>query len=234
MQRLHGFYVRKTHEWTEIRAECGFRDIMESMADNRMKQSCFVVQNSLILQIIFMSLVAITLVGCSSSTTTALLAPAPPKFDPNAPREAITELTVEPAIGAGQGLGAPQRGSVEPIPEAVAVAFEQEVRPKSCRIQDRFDRKALVAYEWGGRSRLGLDIDGISYDSYDVEQVKLEYRLRFDTYRTKKERCRYKSNWQGMVGTGYNELFVREDDTLWQEIDVLENDVEDGWDAIFH
>ncbi len=204
------------------------------MVHNKIKQNGLAGQNSYILQIVFMSLMAVALAGCSSNMTTASLAPAPPKFDPDAPRDAITELSIEPAIGAGQGLGTPQGGSAEPVPEIVAVAFEQEVRPKSCRPQDRFDRKALVAYEWSGRNRLGFDIDGLSYDSYDVEQVKLQYRLRFDTYRTKKERCRYKSNWQGMIGTGYNELFMRENDTLWQELDVIQKDVEERWDTLFH
>lgn len=198
-----------------------------------MKQCYFTRKDRYFLRIMAMSLMATLAAGCSSDMTTASLAPPPPKFDANVAREQITKLSIESVIGAGQGLGT-QGVSGAPAPAAVSVALQVEARPKGCRVQDRFDKKALLAYEWGGRSRLGLDVDGLSYDSYEVEQVKIEYRLRFQEYKTTKERCRYNSNWQGILGTGYNELFIRENDTIWQELDILENDVEDSWDTIFH
>lgn len=203
------------------------------MKYGEMKRCYFTRKDRYFLRIMVMSLMAALVAGCSSDITTASLAPPPPEFDAEAAGEQITKLSIEPVIGAGQGLGT-HGVSGDPAPEAVSVALQVEARPKGCRVQDRFDKKALLAYEWGGRSRLGLDVDGLSYDSYDVEQVKVEYRLRFQQYKTAKERCRYGSSWQGMLGSGYNELFVRENDTIWQELNVLENDVEDGWDTIFH
>lgn len=88
--------------------------------------------------------------------------------------------------------------------------------PSSCSTKDRFDRKDLVAYKWGstGENRLGFDVDGIGLRSANLDQVKLTYSLRLQPEKKKHERCLYQSSWQGMVGSGYNELFVRENDTV--------------------
>lgn len=89
--------------------------------------------------------------------------------------------------------------------------------PSECSLHDRFDRKAVVAYEWG-RSRLSLDVDGVSLGGGGERGVHLKYKIRFQPEKTKKQRCRYSSPWQGLVGSGYNELFVRKEDTVWAEI----------------
>ncbi len=233
MQYMQREYAGWPPKWAEVGSGQRFHDMMELMRYHRSKCVSFGRQDRYFIPIMMMSLTLVLLTGCASDSESIALAPSPPKFDPNAPREEITEIALETAIGAGQGLGTHGVRDAS-LTEGVKTAMRQDVIPKRCRIQDRFDRKALIAYEWGGRSRLGLDIDGLSYDNYEIEKVKVEYRLRFSAYKTSKERCRYASKWQGILGTGYNELFLREKDTIWEEINVLENDLEDGFDAVFH
>jgi hypothetical protein len=99
----------------------------------------------------------------------------------------------------------------------------KDVRKSSCRVNDRFDRKELVAYEWG-QNRMGFDVDGLGLTGGSVENVQFSYRLRLQDYKTKKERCRYASSWQGLLGSGYNELVAREDgDTVWRELEAMED-----------
>ncbi len=186
-------------------------------------------QNGRLSQITCLLLVILALTGCVTSES-ASLAPHPPRFNPYAPREAITEMAIEPASGSASGMEQ-QIASDEDIDETLALS--QETVPEGCNVKDRFDRKAVLAYEWGGRNRVGFDVDGIGFDSLDVEQVKVQYRLRFQEYKTKKERCRYTSNWQGMIGSGYNELIERENDTVWQELKVIQKDAKNRWKTAF-
>lgn len=95
-----------------------------------------------------------------------------------------------------------------------------ETEGKECRLKDRFDRKAVLAYEWD-RSRVSLDVNGLGFgwDGFsDVEEIKLEYRLRLQPEKPPREKCRYASHWQGIVGSGYNEFFVREENTVWEDL----------------
>lgn len=100
------------------------------------------------------------------------------------------------------------------------MAMRKKTEEKECRLKDRFDRKALLAYEWS-RSRVALDVDGfnVGWDGVsEFESVKLEYRLRLQPEQTPREKCRYESRWQGALGSGYNEFFRREDGAVWQEL----------------
>lgn len=103
---------------------------------------------------------------------------------------------------------------------------------KKCRIQDRIDRSALIAYQWDN-SRVGLDVDGLNMTGGGLEGVMVEYKMRLQPYKTRKEKCRYESGWQGMVGSGYNEMFMREENTIWNQMDEIVNDAEDALDKLF-
>ena len=113
-----------------------------------------------------------------------------------------------------------------------AQAGEQVVALKSnsaaggrCSFKDRFDRKAVLAYEWD-RSRLALDVEGVDpMGGGNDKGFRLEYKLRFQSEKTKKQLCRYKSSWQGLFGSSYNEFFVREDDTAVEEVKGMKKDV---------
>lgn len=106
----------------------------------------------------------------------------------------------------------------------------------NCNIKDRFDRKAVLAYQWGNhtRSRLALDVDGIGFDGGDIEGVKLEYTFRLQKEKPRKMGCRYQSNWQGMVGSGYNEMFLRpEDQGAKADLRQLRQDIQTRWDTVW-
>jgi len=178
------------------------------------------------IRMVFLSFTVLALSGCSA--TSGVLAPKPPKFDKLAAREPITVVDIETAAG-----GMESQPIAEILEDPALSALEQQKIPASCRVKDRFDRKDVLALEWGGRNRLGFDVGGIGWDSLEVKQVKLRYRLRFQKYKTKKELCRYASGFQGMIGSGYSELFARENNTVWQEIKKMRGDVQDRWGKVF-
>ncbi|MFP4313680.1 MAG: hypothetical protein ACLFR0_05065 [Alphaproteobacteria bacterium] len=103
-------------------------------------------------------------------------------------------------------------------------AFKEILERDGCHIKDRFDRKAVLAYQWG-RNLLGLDVDGIGFDSTEIENIKMTYRLKLQPHLSKKESCRYKSSWQGLIGSSYNEFYKRENDTVLERLDALHDEV---------
>lgn len=115
------------------------------------------------------------------------------------------------------------------IKDAPKTAVAEE---KKCSLKDRFDRKAVLAYEWD-RSRLAMDLDGVNMDMDGNMGIKVEYRLRFQKWKKKKERCRYNSKWQGLVGSGYNEMFRRKDDTMWGKIKKMRKQATEFVDEVF-
>lgn len=156
------------------------------------------------------------------------LAPPPPKTYP---------IIIEriDAAGLPQQLASIETAAGFPVADdPAALGLDREKVESHCRIQDRFDRKHAIAYQWGqgGQNRIGLDVSGVSLDSEGFEGAVLEYSLRLQTMQPKKERCRYKSSWQGMIGTGYHELFVREQDTVWSDLHKLTDDIDSRLDTL--
>lgn len=149
-----------------------------------------------------------------------------------------TKLTLAPPPGPATTIRAydyTQPGSVlaaqplaTPAAFSAALALKQKRVAGDCSVKDRFDRKYVVAYQWGraGESRIALDVDGIGFDGGELEGVKLEYKLRLQPIAGRKDHCRVASNWQGILGTGYHELFMREDDSVWDRLEKLGDDVD--------
>lgn len=181
--------------------------------------------------LIFLCMAAAVLCSCSvtSSSSTASLAPAPPRAYPVIIQR-VAQYSPQPVMLSQIEAAS---GPIAPAPETI-LALETQKLPKGCRVKDRFDRKYLVAYQWGraGESKLGLDIDGIGFDGGEFEGVMLEYKLRLQPIPDKKDACRRASNWQGMLGTGYHELFVREEDTVWQHLDEFSDEWADKLDTL--
>ncbi|MEZ5918860.1 MAG: hypothetical protein R3D66_02735 [Alphaproteobacteria bacterium] len=176
--------------------------------------------------------------GCSNLKAGSGPAPAPPSFTLKAERDPITKVAIQNIPSAQNEPVTLASANIPAAPSTLLPANEIILSAKSqntgqCRIKDRFDRDEVLAYTWGD-NRLGMDVDGLSLSNFEMEQVKLQYRLKLQSYKSQKERCRYPSQWQGLVGTGYNELFVRETDTVWQELKALQNDVEDRWDSLVY
>ena len=121
-----------------------------------------------------------------------------------------------------------------PLMGGILAVSEQDVPVtsfKKCRLKDRFDRKALIAYEWD-RSRLSLDVDGVNLRGGD-KSIRVEYKLRFQPEKTRAQRCRYPSKFQGLIGSGYNEIVIRKEDTVWSELRDMKREALDYIDHVF-
>ncbi len=185
----------------------------------------------------FILLGLLTLPGCiTSKHSSAPLAPQPPEFDisryENDHKVAITPQYFADPTGLV---------SIEPMSSAImqsegmlaALAYNDQKEPpkvKNCRLKDRFDRKVLLAYEWD-RNRMTFDMSGIGSSS-DMG-MRVEYKLRLQPEKSPKEKCRFNSSWQGLIGSGYNELMLREDDTVLEEIKGIRSEVDEYLNILF-
>jgi hypothetical protein len=200
-----------------------------------MKKNVFIAQGQKRIETVYISFLflfaTMALAGCSFTSGSSPLAPRPPQMDLSSlPREPITMVQLDSAAHNKALAGPEEAAKIEKI------ALGYTPSAKGCSVKSRFDREALMAYEWGdgGRQRLALDVDGIGFDQFDLEQVRLEYKIRLSAEPTKKQRCRYASSWQGMLGSGYNEMFVREGgDTIWNELGDLEEDIDENLGDLF-
>lgn len=93
--------------------------------------------------------------------------------------------------------------------------------PAGCSFRDRFDNDSALAYNFDDRqSRLSLHVDmgDVGFGGIEVDQVMFKYRFRLQKAPERaKDACRYPSQFQGLVATGYNEFFQRKRDTVWDE-----------------
>lgn len=168
--------------------------------------------------------------GCSKTGAEYAIAPPPSAFDYTA------HTMTEAAMPAAMNISAPSRPAVKlGAPDQPVLAAGKTSGAKPCRAKDRFDRDAAIAYHWGDtqRHRMAFDVQGMNAFGGEVEGLEVRYTMRLQRYKTKKERCRYDSNWQGLIGSGYHEMFLREEDTVWQELRDVRNDVETRLDTLF-
>ena len=181
-------------------------------------------QNRKLTNILILLLGIMTLSGCVTSKKTHYLAPSPPEISISDIQTPSTEtdyvvpleapLSVMQANNIQKNDAFVIRDDVEDVSQTKPkVAVSQ----KKCRIKDRFDRKATIAYEWG-RERLSVDMDGIVSGGSGDSGMKVQYTMRLQNHVPKKQLCRYSSNWQGLIGSSYNEMFMRKDDTMWDDL----------------
>ncbi len=172
--------------------------------------------------------------ACSSggSYNSAKFAPLPPGSHNTMAYNNITTAAaaqkIEPAAGFSR-LSAHQKHWGTAVQEKAVLAARQP-GPVDCSVRDRFDRGALFAYEFGTqeRNRVSFDVDGLNMTSTEVEAVKVNFTYRLQADKPKKDRCRYGSRYQGLVGSGYNELILRDSGrTVWHEIHDVRNEFED-------
>lgn len=102
---------------------------------------------------------------------------------------------------------------------------EDESKQLGCNIRDRFDRTATLAYNFDDeQSRLSfhLGVNGPSLGSpteLEFKSVLVRFTHKFSKPpEGRREKCRFQSNVQGLVGSAYNEFFVRNNFTVWQEL----------------
>lgn len=78
----------------------------------------------------------------------------------------------------------------------------------NCTAQERFDHQALLAYQWG-RNRIGLNFNQVDERFAEADEVKMTYRIKLQKAKSRAENCLNDSAWQGIIGSGYNELYLR-------------------------
>ena len=194
-------------------------------------------------RILLLALSTFALSGCVTTDRHTPLAPSPPEASittsqhhdiPLASANAFAPQTVQAVsfldVGKGSDVPLHQNGQVDIGLDPMLyrdgpLNLSSDKKPNKCLIHHRFDRKSVLAYEWD-RERLDFDVDGLNMDGDGEQAVKLEYTLYLQPKKKdKRSHCRYKSQWQGMIGTGYNEFFRREDDTFWDEIRSLRKEI---------
>jgi hypothetical protein len=99
-----------------------------------------------------------------------------------------------------------------------------EAGADGCSIGDRFDHRATLAYNFDERHQLALNMR-VNDDSgsMGVSRAVVVFRYKFPAAKAsrteqKHAKCRYDSHWQGLVGSTYNELFLRDHNSLWGQI----------------
>lgn len=161
----------------------------------------------------------LALPGCVTSQKPAPYAPTPPIVDHNfidAADYSAHAMQFFPNLHSSADLIPglqPGAGDVEISAKANSLAYDSQI---NCRLKDRFDREALVAYEWN-RNRMSFDVDGIGGRS-GSSGMKLEYKVRLQPEKSQKQKCRYNARWQGVLGSSYNEFVLRDKDTIWSEL----------------
>ena len=109
----------------------------------------------------------------------------------------------------------------------------KSVSRKNCNIMDRFDRKLLLSYEQdGGNTKYGFDVDGILSTNSKKRNIMFSYKKKLNPSTIKKKPCRFNSNIQGLLGSVYNEVFLRQDDTVWSDIKEIRHEIEQNLDML--
>ncbi len=219
------------------------------MYNEMVKNRCFTPQELILgqdcLNILFLCIGILTLSGCVTTGKSSPLAPTPPVMNSLVSTQAqndirnetdFSKIGNEEYVKVAAIIDGSNGGVLSPLETQSAIPDNAKAQPSlalaGCRLKDRFDRKAVLAYEWD-RSRLALDVDGVNMGGGGEKGFRVEYKLRLQPEKPKTQRCRYSSKWQGLVGSGYNELFVRESDTVWTEIKDIKNQASEYIDKLF-
>lgn len=216
-----------------------FRVQTECFAPGVGRPGFFKTKNRLLLHAFYVFVLGL-LPGCVTTSKVSPLAPSPPElrfsslyYQERAQTQPdLTRTPDDPKrpIMTPAQLIAEVKPYLNPLDKK---SLEAEKEPADgCKLMHRFDRKAILAYEWG-RNRVSFDADGLNFDGAGDQAFKLEYRLRLQPEKSKRERCRYNSAWQGLIGSGYNEFFIRENDTIYQEFKEYRTKMQNYLDRAF-
>lgn len=175
-------------------------------------------------------LVARVMCGCWILISASLLS-ACSFMDPQSQHIAFVphdDLSTLPdgTYGVQQGLPMDDYLPDQEKKEKVKLGLSQaEARALGCTVGDRFDGGAALAYNFKdeqSRLALHLGIDGPSFSdpgNFEVNKVMIRYTYQFQKpSKTQKARCLYPSGFQGVLGSTYNEFFVRKNYPIWREL----------------
>ncbi len=104
--------------------------------------------------------------------------------------------------------------------EALGIAPQEAAVPAGCSLKDRFDRTAALAYNFDDQqTRLSLHLSGdAGFGGFDMEKVMVKYTYKLQPISHRKEKCKYASHWQGLIPSVYHELYVRQKNTVWDQL----------------
>ncbi len=165
---------------------------------------------------LWMCILATGLSGCTSPSQT-----------PRTPIERLNFNDPSPtrADGVQQGLSPADYDPQYKESSPKLGLSEDEAKALGCDLGDRFDRGATLAYTFDDRKSrvaLNLSLDGPSLSNpsrLQVNSVMIRFTHRFQKpLLGKKEKCLMPSNFQGMIGSGYNEFFLRNNFTIWKDL----------------
>lgn len=162
----------------------------------------------------------ICLTGCSAHTREASLMPSSPKdiagsFNDPGTGQTFSSVSLQHFYSPVYSDAA-----AHPPPPARRAAMDDDAVPAGCDLGDRFDNDHALAYNFSdGQSRIGLGLDMDSgFHGVQFNAVRVEFRFKLQPIKSRKEKCHYNSQWQGLVGSSYNEFFLRRNNTIWREI----------------
>jgi hypothetical protein len=166
---------------------------------------------------LWMCILASGLSGCASNSQTQ-----------RTPIERLNFNNPSPASSAGgvqQGLSVSDYDPKYRDAQAKLGLSEDQSRALGCNIGDRFDRGATLAYNFDDnqtRIALNLSLAGPTLSDpthLELNSVLLRYTHKFSKPPvSRREKCRFQSSFQGLVGSAYNELFIRNSYTVWKEL----------------
>lgn len=154
--------------------------------------------------------------GCASNSQT-----------PRTPIERLDFNNSSPASAGGvqQGLTIADYDPTYKDNPAKLGLSEDQSKALGCSLGDRFDRGATIAYNFDDNQTqvaLNLSIAGPKFSDptrLEFNSVLLRYTHKFSKPPpSKREKCRFQSSFQGLVGSAYNEFFVRNSYTVWKEL----------------
>lgn len=113
-----------------------------------------------------------------------------------------------------------------PVKKAVRLGLSRdESKALGCSMGDRFDRGAALAYNFSdkqSRVALHLSLSGPSFSDpgrLEVDSVMVRFTHKFQKpSRAQEKKCLFPSQVQGVIGSVYNEFFVRDTYTILDEL----------------
>lgn len=139
------------------------------------------------------------------------------------------KFTSSPASSAGgvqQGLSVADYDPKYLENPAKLGLSEDQSKALGCDLGDRFDRGATLAYNFKDnqtRLALHLSLEGPKFSDptrLELNSVLIRYTHKFSKppSSNRREKCRFQSSFQGLLGSAYNEFFVRNSYTVWKEL----------------
>ncbi len=150
-------------------------------------------------------------------------------FAPQSSKTPIERLDFETSIATAgevkQGLAVEDYDPKSSVNPAKMGLSEDQSKALGCSIGDRFDRGATLAYNFDdhqSRIALHLSMNGPSFSEptqVEFNSVMVRFTHKFSKPpESKRDKCRFQSNFQGLIGSAYNEFFIRNNYTVWKEI----------------